>query len=449
MEYLSDWEAMAGISQELWGLARNELEQAAETGRDVTALRAKLEGLTFRDDKALSDLYAQILAAPPPVEWPFFEGSQLDDIVSELPEEAAALAIPDKLEDRIKGAWFGRVIGNMMGKPLEAGPTRRQIRSHLEAQQAYPLIDYVPFEEGADLENFSVYARFFGVDGVTKGRIHGSIRDDDVDYTILGLHILETYGASYTSWDVAHEWLWRFPVYQVYTAERATYQNLVREIPLDAVGEHRNPYREWIGALIRADIFGYVAAGDPRRAALLAYNDASLSHRANGIYGAMWAAALVSSAFVAQSPEDSIVRSLEHVPARSRMAIEINTVLEDFRNGDNWEAAFDKLDARWSRMSFVHTINNAGALTAAILWGGGDFALTAGLAAQSGLDTDSIGATAGSWAGAYLGYSALPQHLILPLEDRCRSGIFGFGESRISDYAHRTLAVMGKIEASQ
>ena len=75
----------------------------------------------------------------------------------------------------------------------------------------------------------------------------------------------------------------RLPVYQTYTAERATYQNLVREVPLEAVGEFHNPYREYIGALIRADIFGYVFPGSPRRAALLSYRDAALSHRANGI----------------------------------------------------------------------------------------------------------------------------------------------------------------------
>jgi ADP-ribosylglycohydrolase len=51
-----------------------------------------------------------------------------------------------------------------------------------------------------------------------------------------------------------------------------------------------------------------------------------------------------------------------------------------------------------------------GALTAAILWGDGDFSATVGYAAQAGLDADSIGATAGSWAGAFLGEQAIPAH---------------------------------------
>ena len=57
-----------------------------------------------------------------------------------------------------------------------------------------------------------------------------------------------------------------------------------------------NPYREWIGAQIRADICGYVPR-PPGAAAKLAFRDASLSHTANGIYGAMWSAALVAAAF--------------------------------------------------------------------------------------------------------------------------------------------------------
>ncbi|MDX6355450.1 MAG: hypothetical protein QOF98_2353, partial [Streptomyces sp.] len=429
MEYISELELLAGISQEPWGLARNEIEQAAETGKDVAALRDRLAPLGPQDDGQLLDVYHDTLAAPLPADWPYFEGSDLADILGELPEKAADAAVPGRIEDRIRGAWFGRIAGNMIGKPVEIGPTRATIRAYLESVGAYPLTGYVPFDAGADRSGLGLLLPEEVFAGTTRGNVDGSVRDDDIDYTILGLHVLETYGTGFTTRDIAYEWLSRFPVYQVYTAERATYQNLVREVPLEQAGEYRNPYREWIGALIRADIFGYVAAGDPRRAAVLAYRDAILSHRANGLYGEMWAAALVASAFVATSPEESIARSLESVPARSRLAAEVRTVVDDHRSGISWEEAMDRLEARWPRMHWVHTVNNAGALTAAILWGGGDFTATACLAVQAGLDTDSIGATAGSWAGAYLGYDALPADLIAPLRDSSRSGVFGFGES--------------------
>ena len=442
MEYISEPERMAGISQEPWGLARNEIEQAAETGRDVAALRVRLERLGPFDEDDLSKLHQEALSAASPTDWPHFEESGLEDILAALPSPFTGATAPGRLEDRVHGAWAGRIIGNMVGKPVEIGPTRTTIRDYLRSVDAYPLTDYVPFEDGADRTGLGQLLPEEMILGATRGRVQGSVRDDDIDYTILGLHLLETYGESFTTRDVAYEWLTRFPAYQVFTAERATYQNLVREIPLERVGEFNNPYREWIGALIRADIYGYVAAGDPRRAAILSYRDAILSHRANGVYGEMWAAALVSSAFSSASPEESVVTSLQSVPPTSRLAAELRTVLDDFRAGLTWEQAVDGIDARWPRMSWVHTINNAGALAAAILWGCGDFVSTVGLSVQAGLDTDSVGATAGSWAGAYLGLSALPAHLVDPLEDTCRSGVFGFGESSITAYAERTLKLI-------
>ncbi|WP_248963593.1 ADP-ribosylglycohydrolase family protein [Sphaerisporangium perillae] len=441
MEYLPEGEKPSPVSQEPWALAGNELRQAIETGHDVAGLRPRLDSLSPRDEAELLELHREILTRPRTADWPHTETSALEEIEAALPQDAASPTVPTAptvLGDRIHGAWHGRIIGNIMGKPFEIGPTRESIRGYLEAKGAYPLTGFVPFDDLAERDRLGRW----GFEGITAGRIHGSVRDDDIDYTVLGLHLLETYGTTYTARDVAAEWLARFPVYQLYTAERATYQNLIRGVPLAQAGEHHNPYREWIGALIRADIFGFAAPGHPRKAALLSYQDAALSHRANGIYGAMWAAALISSAFTAATPEESVAESLRHVPASSRLGTEIQTVLAQFRRGMDWEKCLDDLHARHSGMSWVHTINNAGALTAALLWGEGRFGETVGLAVQSGLDTDSIGATAGAWAGAYLGLSGIPTVLVDPLEDRCRSGVFGFGDLAISSLAERTLALV-------
>ncbi|MBU4337210.1 MAG: ADP-ribosylglycohydrolase family protein, partial [Actinobacteria bacterium] len=307
MEYISDLERELGMTQEPWGLVLGELDQAAQTGRLVEDLRARAAALAPGDTDELGRIYEEILERPAPATWPHFESSDVAEIVAALPTDGPTVACRD-LADRIGGAWVARIAGNMMGKPFEIGPTRDSIREYLTAQDAYPLQGYVPFPDGADRGALGMW----GYEGVTEGRIEGAVRDDDIDYTVLALHLVETYGPRYTTRDVAVEWLTRLPVYQVFTAERNTYQNLVREVPLEEAGEYHNPFREWIGALIRADLFGFIYPGRPRAAALATLPDALLSHRANGIYGEMWAAALVSTAFTATRPEASIVESLRH-----------------------------------------------------------------------------------------------------------------------------------------
>jgi len=96
---------------------------------------------------------------------------------------------------------------------------------------------------------------------------------------------------------------------------------------------------------------------------LLAVGLSVLLMLANGIYGAMWAAALIAIGFTDASPTQSIRDSLQHIPPTSRLAAEITTVLADFEAGLTWDTTMDKLDARWRDTSWVHVLPNAGALT--------------------------------------------------------------------------------------
>jgi ADP-ribosylglycohydrolase len=418
----------------------NELDQLEQTGYDVSALRA------VSDDALLTttswDAFVQEAAKLPQANFPYIEPSDLKLIEQQLDADLGeTFDVPKDLSDRLLGAWQGRVCGNMLGKPVEYGVywTRAKIKEYLEAAGAYPLRDYVPAPEGLR-EQYEL--REDNWRQTTLGNVDGSSRDDDVDYTVLGLHILEQYGTSFTSEDVAAEWLLRLPYHQTYTAERAAYRNLVEERGVDQAAVHRNPYREWIGALIRGDVFGYVNPGDPAGALRLAYQDAYLSHRSNGIYGEQWAAVLMSLALVLDDINDVFTRSLDFVPRESRLHEALVRVQKIHADGGTWEDALDDLEHTWAGYHWVHTVNNAAIIAAALLWGAGDFTTSIGLCVQGGKDTDSNGATVGSVLGALNGIDNIPANWTEPIHDLVRSAVFGFENSSIADLARRTQALI-------
>jgi ADP-ribosylglycohydrolase len=419
----------------------DELVQRRESGYAVApALDERVARAVDRADRdELQRLRDEIEAAPRRSDWGFDEPEELEAILRSAPSvPASAPAAPREAgpDDRIHGAWLGRCVGCILGKPLEGVPRSRFV-PYLERVGAYPLVDYVPADETASGE-LGLHESW---PETTRGRIAGATRDDDLDYTILGLHILETYGFGFTTNDVAREWLLRLPFMQIYTAERAAYRNLILGIAPPDTAIDRNPYREWIGAQIRADIFGYVCPGDPEHAARLAYRDARLSHVANGVYGAMWAAALVASAFVAPNTRQALDGAISVVPERSRLAAALRHVETLHAAGLDWEHAIEEIERTYAGMSFVHTINNAAVVAAALLWGDGDFSRSIALAVQGGWDTDCNGATVGSVCGAMIGAAAIPEHWREPIGDRIQSALFGFGESRVSVLAERTAQV--------
>ncbi len=421
----------------VFDLVADEIAQQRETGHIVDPIAARFGETDPADEQTLRGLAAALDALEPSARWIYDEPSDLAGILTSLPVvEAAETVDRERLPDQVLGGWLGRIAGCNLGKPVEQGDhwTSAHLRVYLERAHAYPLRDYIPVldpmpEEFVLRENWP---------HTTRGRVHGSDRDDDIDYAILGLHLLERHGSGLRPNDVAAAWLTYLPYLQVYTAERVVYRNLLRGIsPADAA-RVENPYREWIGALIRGDAFGWTHPGQPRLAATLAFQDASLSHVSNGIYGEMWAAALVASAFTAPDARAAFDASLHHIPSGSRLAEALRDVRDMHQGGDAWETALGRIQERYGHYSWVHTINNAALIAAGLLWGDGDFAATVGLTVQGGWDTDSNGATAGSVAGVLAGAAQLPAHFVEPLEDRTRSALFGFDHSRISDLAART-----------
>ena len=193
----------------------------------------------------------------PRSDWPYDEPSTLPDIKrTRVPSAPPCDLDDDALRDRLLAAWLGRCAGCNLGKPVE-GWSRTRIRAYLEKANAYPIDDYIPAidDMSGDLQLNDCWPE------TTRGNVAFMARDDDIDYTILALHLFEDRGLEIGPDDVAAEWLDHLPYNQVYTAEHIAYRNLVRGLAPPATASYRNPYREWIGAQIRADLYGYVFPG--------------------------------------------------------------------------------------------------------------------------------------------------------------------------------------------
>jgi len=427
-------------------LLADEVAQRRESGYDVDDIVRAANATDPTDRSAVLALVDAMDGAPRRSDWEYDEPETLGDIRGAVSPAGAERFDRARYGDRVHAAWLGRIAGCNIGKPIESGDhwTVERIRDYLTIADAYPLTGYVPkldpVPDGFELrENWPE---------TTRGNVDGSARDDDIDYPILALHLLETHGRGLRPEHVGEAWLSLFPLKQVYTAERAAYINLANGVTVPRTASYRNPYREWIGAQIRGDVYGYVNPGSVWDAAALAYNEATLSHTGNGVYGEMWAAALCAAAFSAADARETITTALTVVPPRSRLHEAVTQVMDLHRSGETWEHALDAIHDAYGHYSWVHTINNAAAVTAALLWSEGDWMTAVGRVVMSGWDTDSNGATVGSVAGILAGTAGLPDHVIAPLHDRTRSALFGFDNSSISNLADRTIAFAG-IAADQ
>jgi ADP-ribosylglycohydrolase len=372
-------------------------------------------------------------------QWPHAEIDAATELLARVPDLPRVADVGHDLPDRLLGAWLGRCIGCLLGKPIE-GWSSDDIRRYLESVDAWPLASYVPA-----VRPHPAWSPPFKPSWpeATRDRIRGMPRDDDLDYSVVALLVLERTAGRPTADDIADEWLRRLPIGQIFTAERAAYRNLVDGLRPPASALYRNPYREWVGALIRADVYAYVSPGDPAAAVRLAAIDASVSHVGSGVSAAMWAAAVISLALAGAHPTESVPSATTVVPAGTRLHDALAMVIELHRLGASWGEVHGQIQARLGRYSWVHAIPNVAIIAASLLWGDGHFDRSIALAASAGGDTDSTGATVGSASGALVGARSLRAEWVEPLHDTLRTAVAGLGELRISDLVGRTAHLVG------
>ena len=441
-----------------------ELRQAHEEGRDLASVEAEFARLIAvpkpwetwysviggaRDAawlNAAGELTDRVQSLPYRADYPFDEPSDLEGIRAARPAPislAAWTGSDAEWLEKLHGGLMGRICGCMLGKPVE-GWDRSSIQASAEITGNWPLTDYwrrLTLDETARLD--SKFRRFWDWNAVFKDGMDGMVEDDDINYTTIGFAIVKQYGGNFTPIDVAAYWCENVPILHTCTAERVAYRNFVGNVLPPESATKRNPYREWIGAQIRADYFGYANPGNPERAAEWAWRDACISHVKNGIYGEMWVAAMLAAAYV-ESDWLTIIRAgLAQIPANCRLHHDVEKIIAAHANGVSYETAADNIHAQWDEThhhDWCHTDSNAQVVALGLLYGEDNYEKTISRAVMPGFDTDCNGATVGSLLGVKHGVSALPAKWTIPMKDKVRTGVHGYHNIPISRLADDMLA---------
>ncbi|GHI90223.1 ADP-ribosylglycohydrolase family protein [Streptomyces xanthophaeus] len=347
--------------------------------------------------------------------------------------------VPPDLRDRLEAAWLGRAAGCLLGKPVEKLPLQA-IRALARAAGNWPLDGWFT-AEGVPPELLAAHPwnRRSAPTSLAEN-IDGMPEDDDLNYPLLGLLLLQRHGPGFTTADVGRLWLDELPAGRTFTAERIAYRNLLLGLEPPATATHHNPFREWIGALIRADVHGWTHPGDPAAAAAAAYRDAALTHTGNGVYAALFVAAATAEAASGRADVHGALRAgLAVVPPRSRLAEAVRSGIGAACEEPDFEAVVDRLHARYGHYHWVHAVPNTALVAAALTHAGGEFTGSICRAVSGGWDTDSNGATAGALAGILAGSPGrLPERWTAPLRNRLATTVAGFDGIGFDTLAHLT-----------
>jgi hypothetical protein len=452
------------LRERLHGVVLNKGEQ----GYDIEGLQDELDNLPDSYDE-LVKFTKNLLNLKIRKDWSYVEPSSIYDILNEMdPSRPKGQITEIDYEDsskRVEAAFIASLCGCILGKPLEQKFTGHEIRKALEEINEWPMSDYI----SKDIENVlpKVHTSF---PETAREFINYVAPDDDINYTIMGMLILEKFGADFTHENMKELWIKHLPIGTTFGPEntkllksgielkidgrdRSAFlakgpngsENILPtdkpEDLIDVFNDILNPGDELCGAAIRADAYGYAYPGNPAMASELAYRDASFTHNRTGVYGTMFIAAAISCAQIMEDRDEIIETALKFVPQKSRFYERVSVCFKDVKDSDSWEED-DKISDKYGEYGHCRIYQEIGMLINTL-----KFAKDVGhgicIQVSQGADTDSFGATSGSILGAYFGPGYLDDKWVKPFNDDIHTGLAWFFERSVSKLAKR----MSKLPA--
>ncbi len=269
-----------------------------------------------------------------------------------------------------------------------------------------------------------------------------------MDFPLVWLATLEECGPEVAPADLAVAWLEHLDYPQDEFGYAAL--NLRRGVPPPASGAYANWFRHGTGGMIRADLWAMLAPGAPQVAASYAYHDAKLDHSEEGVWAAMFLAAVGSAAFFLTDSFTLMTIGLAMIPRTCRTSRAVKTALAVAGRGGSWLEARESVQHEVGHKNFTDAPQNIGFFTIGLLYGVRDFGSALCAACNCGYDAETVGGALGAILGIRDGSIGLPDDWLRPLGDVVipGNGLRDFDAPRtLHEVASRTVAIGKEIVA--
>ncbi|MGL4373175.1 MAG: ADP-ribosylglycohydrolase family protein, partial [Turicibacter sp.] len=216
------------LENQLWMKYGNDLsieyKQAVDEGKEVEYLKEICDQIVatsqHEDCEVLAkEVREKLIHAKVRANYPFIEPSDLNEINLQKPARRHTfmnVLSDETLKDKLSGAWIGRISGCLLGKPIEC-MKRDEIYPILKTTDNYPMKKYITYSEfteelkqRVDPDKWRTWAD--NLKGMAP-------IDDDTNYTVLMMKVVQQYGKAFRPNDVLEAWLTWMPMFATCTAE--------------------------------------------------------------------------------------------------------------------------------------------------------------------------------------------------------------------------------------
>jgi ADP-ribosylglycohydrolase len=322
-------------------------------------------------------------------------------------------------QDRVLGAFLGKIAGTAFGAPFEGQPKN--------------VIDR--------LDHLLTDDQFAPV-------------DDDYYYEMVAIYGFERHGIQMTIEQLGEMWL----EYQcgIWGSSKEARLLLEKGIKPPHTGEPRyNRFFHTIGPQFSSGVYGMITPGMMNLAGEKARYYSHINGYAEGCDGAVFVAGCTSEAFFETDSEKIVRRAAQLISPKSNYRKAIDLILEGYSRSRDWRELASESENLW-RPDYPQLNNSVanGALCAlALLYGKGDWLESVNIITATGdfTDADCNCDVVSSVVATMRGSKTIPQAIVQQLHDR----IYGTGlgplkfnrviEESISAFAVRISAVGRKM----